>query len=268
MIYRLARITVANVCVVCVAVVCCAGFGFQPDSLQVNTSRVIAQLEELSKFNDADLPAVTRVLFSQRDVEARAYLRQLIADADLVFREDAVGNIFARFRGRDSSGLSGAAVVGTGSHYDAIPESGKYDGTVGVLGGLEAVRALRDAGFRPCRPIELLAFTSEEPTRFGKSCIGSRLLVGQLGTTELYALRDKNGVAFDDARTSAGLSGNLDSVLLPEDYYHAFVELHIEQGKVLEQEGCDIGAFFYCSPQTGIERTANKLCLQTVVSSE
>jgi ureidoglycolate amidohydrolase len=242
MISRLARIALATLCAICVAVECCRGNGFQLDAVQVNASRVTAQLNELSQFNDADLPAVTRVLFSQRDVEAREYLRLLIADADLQIREDAVGNIFARLQGSNRSGLSETGVVGTGSHYDAIPESGKYDGTVGVLGGLEALRALRDAGFRPCRPIEVLAFTSEEPTRFGQSCIGSRLLVGQLPITELLTLRDKDGIAFDDARKSAGVSGSLDNVLLPDNYYHAFVELHIEQGKVLEQEGCDIGA--------------------------
>ena len=89
-------------------------------------------------------------------------------------RQDAIGNTFARWNGSDPA----APAVGTGSHIDAIPNAGKYDGVVGVLGGLEAIRALRRSGFRPTNSIELLVFTSEEPTRFGIGCLGSRLLCG------------------------------------------------------------------------------------------
>ena len=91
-------------------------------------------------------------------------------------RQDAIGNIFARWQGADSN----APAVGTGSHIDAIPNAGKYDGTVGVLGALEAIRTLQRNGFHPQRSIELLMFTSEEPTRFGIGCLGSRLLSGTL----------------------------------------------------------------------------------------
>ena len=87
---------------------------------------------------------------------------------------DAIGNTFARWQGSGS----GAPVVGTGSHIDAIPNAGKFDGVVGVLGGLEAIRALQRGGFRPKNSIELLVLTSEEPTRFGIGCLGSRLLSG------------------------------------------------------------------------------------------
>ena len=88
--------------------------------------------------------------------------------------QDAIGNTFARWTGSDPN----APAVGTGSHIDAIPNAGKYDGVVGVLGGLEAIRALQRGGFRPKNSIELLVFTSEEPTRFGIGCLGSRLLSG------------------------------------------------------------------------------------------
>jgi N-carbamoyl-L-amino-acid hydrolase len=110
-----------------------------------------------------------------------------------------------------------------------------------VLGGLEAIRALQAAGFRPQRSIELLMFTSEEPTRFGVGCVGSRGLVGSLGPDALARLTDGDGQTLDDLRHRAGFGGPLTDVPLPADYYDAFVELHIEQGPLLEREGVPIG---------------------------
>jgi ureidoglycolate amidohydrolase len=206
-------------------------------ALGVNATLVLQQLNELKTFSDVAAPAVTRIMYTPRDVEARAYLRGLIRGAGLELREDAIGNIFARLPGSD-----GSSAVGTGSHYDAIPSSGMYDGTLGVLGGLEAMRALRDAGFRPRKSLELLAFTGEEPTRFQLSCVGSRALVGNKSPEDLAELRDMEGVSFDEARAAAGLgAGDLSAVELPSGYYSAFVELHIEQGRRLEDGGLDIG---------------------------
>ena len=134
-----------------------------------------------------------------------------------------------------------ASVVGTGSHIDAIPNAGKYDGVVGVLGGLEAIRALRQSGFRPRHSIELLIFTSEEPTRFGIGCLGSRLLSGTLSVDSAKKLRDSDGDALDEVRRRAGFAGELEGVRLPNAYFKAFVELHIEQGPRLEREQIPLG---------------------------
>src|SRR5262249_55028996 len=162
----------------------------------------------------------------------RAFLGTLFADAGLTLRTDPAGNLFARWAGTEPE----LPAVGTGSHTDAIPFSGRYDGTVGVLGGLEALRALRASGFRPRRSLELLMFTSEEPTRFGIGCVGSRLLCGSLSAAKAAALRDAEGVTFEETRGRAGCTGSLAEVRLPDGYYHAFVELHIEQGPHLERE--------------------------------
>jgi N-carbamoyl-L-amino-acid hydrolase len=116
-----------------------------------------------------------------------------------------------------------------------------YDGTVGVLGGLEAIRALQRNGFQPKRSIELLMFTSEEPTRFGIGCSGSRAMSGALSVDQLRGLTDNAGDNFDVVRQRAGFVGSLEQVRLPKDYYHAWVELHIEQGPELERLGTDIG---------------------------
>jgi N-carbamoyl-L-amino-acid hydrolase len=131
--------------------------------------------------------------------------------------------------------------VATGSHTDAIPHAGMYDGTVGVLGGLEAIRALKRSGFQPRRSIELVMFTSEEPTRFGIGCLGSRLLSGTLEPNRADALRDNDESSLSTVRTKAGLIGPLSSVRLSPNHYHAWIELHIEQGPLLEREGIPLG---------------------------
>ncbi len=206
-------------------------------TVSVDMDQVLRELEQLSSFSESAAPAVTRIVFSGPDMEARAWLKDLCATAGLLVREDGVGNMFARWNGANPELPS----VGTGSHIDAIPLSGRYDGTVGVLGGLEAIRALQRAGFKPRRSIELVLFTSEEPTRFGVGCLGSRLLSGALTPERAAELRDKDGLTLDHARTEAGFSGDLASVRLPAGYFHAFVELHIEQGPLLEAQGIAIG---------------------------
>ena len=203
----------------------------------INSEQLYAELDELASFTDAPPPAVTRVVFSTVDLAARAYIRELCRAANLIVRVDAVGNLFARWVGSEP----GLAAIGTGSHTDAIPFAGAYDGTVGVLGGLEAIRALQRARFQPRRSIELLMFTSEEPTRFGIGCLGSRLLSGSLQPGRAKTLTDKEGQSLEQVRTAAGFTGTLDDVVLPEGYYQAFLELHVEQGPVLEARNIPVG---------------------------
>src|SRR5437016_10049113 len=206
-------------------------------ALTINSAQLSQELETLAGFSDAPAPAVTRIVFSETDRRARNYVKDLCTSAGLAVREDAVGNTFARWTGSEPN----LPAIATGSHIDAIPNAGRYDGTVGVLGGLEAIRALQRSGFRPRRSIELLTFTSEEPTRFGIGCLGSRLLGGLLDASVGEQLKDKNGTSLDDARTHAGFTGPLSDVRLPKDYYSAFVELHIEQGPILEARQFPIG---------------------------
>ncbi len=222
----------------------------------INTERLMRELHHLASLTDcpptsdaslrAPTQAVTRVVFTSRDLEARAWLKGLAAEAGFTVREDAIGNTFIRWHGSDAS----LCAVGTGSHTDAIPHAGMYDGTVGVLGGLEAMRALKESGFQPKRSLELLMFTSEEPTRFGIGCLGSRLLGGVLDPDSADALPDRlpetdsnalEGLTLQQVREAAGFNGSLASVALPKDYYSAWVELHIEQGPLLEREGIDLG---------------------------
>jgi ureidoglycolate amidohydrolase len=222
----------------------------------INTERLLSELRHLATLTDCpptsdkSLPeptrAVTRIVFTPRDLEARAWLRSLAEAAGFDVRVDPVGNTFLRWQGSDAS----LGVVGTGSHTDAIPHSGMYDGTVGVLGGLEAMRSLKESGFTPKRTIETLMLTSEEPTRFGIGCLGSRLLGGVLDPAVADAFPDRlpeteasalTGLTLHDVRTHAGFTGSLAEVKLPLGYYHAWVELHIEQGPLLERDGIELG---------------------------
>lgn len=206
-------------------------------AITINTNQLSNEIEALAGFSDAPAPAVTRVVFSETDCRARSYVKDLCISAGLAVREDAVGNTFARWIGSEPT----LPAIGTGSHIDAIPNAGRYDGTVGVLGGLEAIRALQRSGFRPRHSIELLLFTSEEPTRFGIGCLGSRLLSGALDPGKATSLKDKEGKSLDEWRAAPGFHGDMNSVLLPHGHYAGFVELHIEQGPLLEKDGTPLG---------------------------
>ncbi len=225
-------------------------------NLRINIDRLIGELHRLATMTDClpatdpSLPqpqqAVTRLVFTPRDLEARAWFKGLATQAGFAVREDAVGNTFVRWNGSKPE----LPAIGTGSHIDAIPFSGMYDGTVGVLGGLEAMRSLKEAGVLLRRSIELLLFTSEEPTRFGIGCLGSRLLSGVLAPDIADALPDRlhetdgeaqAGGTLASARLAAGFSGALADVQMRPGTYAAWIELHIEQGPLLQRTGVDLG---------------------------
>ena len=213
--------------------------------IQIDATRLIDELNTLATFTSiepsANGTAVTRVVFTADDLRARAWLNQLAQAEGLAVREDAVGNTFFRWIGSDPA----LPAVATGSHIDAIPHAGMYDGTVGVLGGLEAIRTLKRSGLRPRRSIELVLLTSEEPTRFGIGCLGSRLMSGTLDAARADALHGAQRGSEDETlaqvRAAAGFTGPLSATRLPHGHYHGWIELHIEQGPLLEREGLSIG---------------------------
>jgi N-carbamoyl-L-amino-acid hydrolase len=211
----------------------------------IDATRLLGQLQSLAGFTSvepsAEGTAVTRIVFTPDDLRARAWLRKLAVDEGLSVRVDTVGNTFFRWSGAEPD----LPAVATGSHIDAIPHAGMYDGTVGVLGGLEAIRALKRSGLSPRRSIELVLLTSEEPTRFGIGCLGSRLISGTLDPEKADTLhgaqRGTEEETLAQVRAAAGFTGPLSSVRLPQGHYHAWVELHIEQGPLLERAGEPIG---------------------------
>ena len=215
-------------------------------ALEIDGARLSRELAELATMTSVEPSAVgtavTRVVFTSDDHMARAWLKGLADEQGFSVRVDAVGNTFFRWEGSDPA----LAAVATGSHVDAIPHAGMYDGTVGVLGGLEAMRALQAAGFKPLRSIELVLLTSEEPTRFGIGCLGSRLISGVLDPTRADSLSDllpkaELGATLATVREEAGFCGPLESCRLEAGHYAGWVELHIEQGPLLEREGIPLG---------------------------
>lgn len=210
----------------------------QPQNLVIDEQRLQRQIDELALISEQPPPIVTRILFSEADLRGRAFVKKLAEDAALHVRQDAIGNIFIRWIGQNPE----SPAVATGSHIDAIPNAGKFDGVVGVLGAIEAIRALQRAGVNPKRSIELIIFTAEEPTRFGMGCLGSRLLSGSLSPDKAARLKDQDGTTLEVWRDRVGWADrDLSSVRLPQNSYSAFVELHIEQGPLLDKQSVPLG---------------------------
>ena len=196
-------------------------------------SRLERELGELAAIS---APAVTRVLFSPEDLKVRQWLSALARGSGFHVRQDPVGNLFIRWEGEEPC----LPAVATGSHADAVPQAGKHDGVVGVLGGLEAMRVLKEGGHTPKRGVELIMFSAGK-TRFGIGCLGSRLMAGTISPEETRALQDREGRSLEDLRLASGCRGDLGAVKLSTGAYRAFIELHIEQGPLLEEKGIEVG---------------------------
>lgn len=205
---------------------------------QADRGRLERTIEELAAIGQGDT-GITRLPLSPEDLEARRYVTGLMEDAGMQVAADAAGNIFGkRTRAVDSSLPS----VMTGSHICTGTNYGKYDGVVGVLGALEAVRLLNEHDITTVHPIEVVVFTAEEPQRFKAFMPGSRSVAGKLTVRDLRSFKDDGGITFYDALASAGYDPEqLASALRTRDTVRAYVELHIEQGRVLEDAGKHIG---------------------------
>lgn len=199
--------------------------------------RLEKDFAELGKFGSLETGGFTRVAFSLEDIAARNWLHEAMEAADLEVMVDAVGNI----RGR-RAGLTDSPPVMLGSHLDTVPEGGNYDGSVGVLAALEIVRTLNDLNLATKRPIEVVNFAAEESSRFGVATIGSKALTGKLDLTALKSLTDKDGFTlYETLEVNGYCPDNIELSSLSADQIYAFLELHIEQGPVLEKQNCPIG---------------------------
>jgi ureidoglycolate amidohydrolase len=201
-------------------------------------TRLDDAIAELAEYNDDPAAGgMTREVYTPTYAAALDRVAGWMEDVGLVVRLDAVGNLFGRWEGADP----GAPAVLTGSHVDTTLNAGRYDGVLGVLGAIEAVRLLRERGVAPRRPVELVAWAGEEP-RFGTGCVGSRAAAGTLTRGDLDALRDRGGTSMAAALRDAGFDPDrLDEAQLDPAAVHALLELHIEQGAVLESSGDEIG---------------------------
>jgi allantoate deiminase len=201
-------------------------------------TRLDDAIAEIAEYNDDPAAGgMTREVYTPTYAAALDRVAGWMEEVGLAVRLDAVGNLYGRWEGTEP----GAPRVLTGSHVDTTLNAGRYDGVVGVLGAIEAVRLLRARGVTPRRPVELVAWAGEEP-RFGTGCVGSRAAAGALSRGDLDELRDRAGVSMAEALRGAGFDPDrLAEAELDPAGVHALVELHIEQGAVLEAAGDEIG---------------------------
>ncbi len=206
------------------------------DAIAVDGARLRADLAALAAIGRRDGGGCSRPALSEADMRAREWLSDRIRDAGLELHLDPAGNIHGRL-GWDGRRAS----VMTGSHIDTVPDGGPLDGALGVVAGLECLRRLKEAGIEPARPLEVVAFSDEEG-RFG-GMLGSSAIAGTLAAETVRAARDPGGVPLTQALSDRGFDSErvLDARRSPESV-HAFVELHIEQGPVLEHRGARVGA--------------------------
>ncbi len=177
---------------------------------------------------------VCREALTDVDLQGRDTFVQWCRDAGLEIGIDTLGTIYATRPGQDNS----LAPVAIGSHLDTQPSGGKFDGILGVLGGLEVVRALNDAGITTRRPLTIVDWTNEEGSRFPPSMLASGVYANKFSMDDVNAIEDAKGVSFLDALEAIGYVGEEQ---VGERRFHRYLELHIEQGPVLEQQGVEIG---------------------------
>jgi len=206
----------------------------RPNRLAIDAQRLWSDLMDLAAITDNARP-YTRRSFSGLFVEGRTWLRRRFLDAGMTVREDAAPNLIGRLEGQDPA----LPVIAIGSHSDTVPSGGRFDGILGVLAGLEAVRSLADRGIRLRHTVEVIDFLAEEPSEYGLSCVGSRVMSGSLDDRHL-ALTAPDGEQLIDAMERIGGKPH-DRAGARRTDLGAFLELHIEQGRVLEQSGTDIG---------------------------
>jgi beta-ureidopropionase / N-carbamoyl-L-amino-acid hydrolase len=200
----------------------------------IDGKRIWDDLMALAAITDPEKP-YTRRSFSSRFLEGRAWIRRRFEEAGLTVHLDTGGNLIGRLTGS----LDDAKPIVMGSHSDTVPSGGRFDGPAGIIAALEVVRAFREQGYQPRHPIEVVDFLAEEPSEYGVSCVGSRAMAGALDDAMLQA---RNAAGETLAAAIARIGG--DPGRLAEarrENIAGYLELHIEQGVVLENSGVDLG---------------------------
>ncbi|MCZ2259191.1 Zn-dependent hydrolase [Sporosarcina sp. G11-34] len=204
--------------------------------MKANQQRIENHIELLSQFTATPGEGVTRLTYSKEDLHARKYIKEKMNEYGLTVTEDGLGNIFGKLEGT----LQDAPSVIVGSHFDSVPNGGAYDGTAGVVVGLEIAALFQEQNVQPAYPLEVIALIEEEGSRFAGGLMGSRGMMGLLSEEDFNKLADENGVLATAAMTEIGLDATKEKFRNPETI-RAFLELHIEQGPILEEKDIQIG---------------------------
>lgn len=207
--------------------------------MQIDPQRLfqeISRLGEVGAYTDerTGLRGVNRLALTEADGDGRRHVMESMRRLGLQVQVDRIGNVYARQPGQ----VPDLAPVMIGSHIDSVPTAGRFDGCLGVLGGLEVLRTMAEAGHRPRRSIVVAFFTDEEGCRFGTDMLGSAVATGRLALDQAYALRDHSGRCVREELERIGFLGDAPVELAAP---HAYLECHIEQGPILRAHGVDLG---------------------------
>lgn len=201
--------------------------------MRIDTRRLGKSMEALGRIGETPKGGLSRVALTEEDRRGRDLLVQWMREAGLAVTVDQMGNVFGLRPGSES-----LPPVLMGSHADSVPTGGQYDGQLGVLCALEAIRALNDARVRTRHPVGMVIFTNEEGARFQPAMIGSGVMAGKIPLEDAYNARDREGVRLVEALERIGYLGPEPCIPRP---VRAYLELHIEQGPSLEEEGLSVG---------------------------
>lgn len=200
------------------------------------SERIEKQINDLSEFTSTPGEGTTRLTYSKEDLLTRNYIKNKMMEYGLTVQEDGFGNIFGKLEGT----LKDAPSVLLGSHFDSVPNGGAYDGPAGVIVALEVAALFAENQLTPKYPLEIVALIEEEGARFGGGLMGSRGIVGTLSEESFKNLKDKDGITTIEAMSKIGLDFTLPKRRNPNSI-KAFLELHIEQGPILEEKNIPIG---------------------------
>ncbi len=217
-------------------------------NLRIDPARLWDSLMEMAKIGPGVAGGNNRQTLTDADAEGRALFARWCEAAGLTMGVDQMGTMFAARPGTDPEALP----VHVGSHLDTQPTGGRYDGVLGVLGALEVVRTMNDLGIRTRHPVVVTNWTNEEGARFAPAMLASGVFAGAHSLDYAYARRDPEGKTFGEELARIGWKGDEP---VGARKMHAYYELHIEQGPILEAEGCDIGVVTHCQGLWWLEFT-------------
>ncbi len=217
--------------------------------MDTKKDRIKKDIESLARFTATEGNGLTRFTYTKEHADARDYIKSVMEEAGLLVYEDSIGSIFGRLEGEDTS-----KTIIIGSHFDSVKNGGNFDGQAGVVIALEIARVFKEQNLKPKYSIEFVAMVEEEGGRFGGGLFASRVMCGRVNREELDNFKDKDGVSIANAMKNFGLDPEkLNEAIRDKGSIEAFLELHIEQGPILEKNEKDIGIVNYIVGLTQLE---------------
>ncbi len=220
--------------------------------MRVDQKRIRSRLEQLAEIGLTPSGGWTRLSFTPEDFRAREVVSSFMREAGMTVRTDAAGNLIGRLDGLCPT----EPPVACGSHIDTVFNGGMFDGAMGVMLGIEVAQIIHCAGARMKRPLEVIVFADEEGARFGSGLLGSRAMVGKLNPADLHSHRDRDGITIAQAMEKCDLDPDqIAEARRQPGSYRAYLEVHAEQGRVLEDAGLPVGVVTAISAPVWLECT-------------